>query len=989
MPCSKYFRLLPSLYKCMVLVALIAPLQLVAAEAELSPDDHIFFEKKVRPILVEHCYSCHSTEAKKVKGNLLLDTKAGWQLGGDIGPAIIPGDPEKSPLIQAVRYDDPDLEMPPKGSIPNAQIETLIEWVERGAPDPRTDASAGAAALAEARRGIDYDGFRQHFPYTQPEAQSVPEPSNPSNQGWAQNEIDRFLLARLESESLMPNPDAEPATVLRRLRFDITGLPPTPAELRAFEKDAAERGLPAAIASTVDELLATPQFGERWGRHWLDMARYADSSGGGRSKVFHEAWRYRDWVIAAHNMDKPYDQFVREQIAGDLLGKDDEAEEASDAIVGTGFLLLAPTNFENQDKKALELDVVDEQIDVIGRAFMGMTIGCARCHDHKFDAISHDDYHAMAGIFLSTKSLKHSNVSDPWKRELTADPELKTRWTRYEKQLESMNKDLRELRIQVATVTREMNPNADAAAGPSRELDGIVIDNSAAEKVGFWKPSSFVKGYIGANYIHDESKGKGEKRVIYTPELPAAGRYEVRVSHTPSGNRDTAVPFEVQHTSGKTVVKVNQRRAGPIDRVWTSLGSFNFAAGKTASVVLQTDGTKDVVIADAVQFIPEEPVVEAEPTNPPAKQTSAEIAAAEQKKQAAEALRLEQAEKLKALEQKLASAEAAKKAFEKTDKPPTLPVAMAVAEHDKPEDMQERVRGVANKLGDRVPRGFLTVAAKPLATVEGSGRRQLAEWLTDNDNPFVARVAVNRLWKHVFGEGIVRSPDNFGAMGEQPSHPDLLDWLALQFIDDGWSVKTALRRMFNSRAYRMSSEMHTGHYYADAENRLLWRAHQKRLEAEALRDTMLMVSGQLDLAGGGSVFHAGLNNVQSFKHGGNTRRSVYQPVFRNNLPQIFEVFDFADSNQPIGRRTRSVLPVQALYLMNSPDVMEIAETAAAHLTKTAESEPRDWFVIILGREPSPAEEQAARRFLGDKASSEQAALLIQTLFASHDFRTLK
>jgi hypothetical protein len=775
------------------LCCLLGPWALNTTAPGASPQDagSDFFEKKIRPVLVEHCYRCHSVGAKKQKGGLALDTRAGVRDGGDTGPAVVPGKPGESLLIKAVRYADKGLRMPPKAKLPAAVIADLEKWVAQGALDPRDD----AAARAE-QKTVDLEQGSKFWAFRPPRRHTLPSVKDTA---WPRGPIDRFLLARLEAKGLKPAGDADRSTLLRRASFDLLGLPPTPAAVDAFLADQS----PNAFARVIDGLLASPHFGERWGRHWLDVSRFAESSGGGRSLLLPEAWRYRDYVIASFNADRPYNRFVAEQVAGDLLPFS-TPDQRRRQLVATAFLALGPTNYERQNKDVLEMDVVDEQLDTMGRAFLGMTIGCARCHDHKFDPIPTQDYYALAGILTSTRTLIHDNVS---------------RWV--------------------------------------------------------------------------------EQPLPLEPKLEAAVK-----------KRETAVA--------------------------ALQGKIKSLKGKKVA--------------------PKEP------------------AAAE----------------LKALEGQL------KKLLRSG---PARPMAMCVVDAASVGDCAICIRGNTHNRGARVPRGFLQVAVvgKPPRIPTGeSGRRQLAEWLSCADNPLTARVLVNRVWHHLFGAGLVRTVDNFGSTGEPPSHPELLDYLAVRFMRQGWSVKRLIREIMLSRAYQLSSAGPPTRGIADPENRLLSRMNRRRLDAEALRDAMLTVSGRLDRRLGGPTTRKGTVTETGYQFN-DTRRSVYTPVFRNRLLELFEAFDFADPNIVVGRRNVSTVATQALYLLNSPFVMEQARHAAgAALTVEGLDDAgrvERAYRMALGRPPTAGERRLALRFVaetGETATGEQRLAawerFYQALFACIDFR---
>ena len=743
-----------------------------------SPEDVEFFEKHIRPLLIQHCYECHSADAKKLKANLSLDTRQGWESGGDSGPAIIPGKPEESLLIKAVSHVNGDLEMPPKTKLPDQDIARLREWITMGAPDPRE------GALDRKRDKFDLTEGRKFWAF-QPVVDH-PEPSV-KDTNWPADSIDRFILARLEKESLKPAALAPPATLLRRVYFDLIGLPPSPQEMSEFLADPSTK----AFEKVVDDLLARPEFGERWGRHWLDVARFAESSGGGRSMVFPDAWRFRDYIIRSFNNDKPFDRLIREHLAGDILPTS-SLEKKNEALIGSGYLVLGPMNYELQDHELLKAEFVDEQIDTVGRTFLGMTLGCARCHDHKFDPIPTSDYYSLAGIFESTRSMGRGS----------------------------------------------------AASG---------VTSFATTKLD-------------------------------VPETPER----------------TALQKKIAGLS-KQIAEFKKEEKPPADKI----------------------------------------------------------------------KKLEK--ERKSLSSKLKKGE---------------PVTMAADEADQIGDAHIRIRGQVRNRGKKVPRGFLTVAMepdrKPTIPADQSGRLQLANWIASPDHPLTARVMANRIWKHLLGEGLVRTTDNFGRTGELPSHPELLDHLALRFTKNNWSVKSLIRAIVLSKTYRQSSQVN---HDLDPENRLLGRAHRKRLEGEAIRDTILVVSQQLDPTRGGLTMRKTGQYDLNYKF--NTkRRSVYVPWFRNSTLDLFEVFDVANANLVVGRRTVTNLPTQALFMMNSPFIREQAgHTAKRLLAEKATIEQA--YQLILSRPPTKSERLSTKSFLDGFSSDKQEeawAQLCQTLFACLDFR---
>ncbi|MCO6457176.1 MAG: DUF1553 domain-containing protein [Pirellulaceae bacterium] len=978
----------------LVLGTLLAGIRLDAAEP--APADKVavedstqgleFFEQRIRPVLVRHCYECHDSAQGPVKGGLRLDTRDGMRRGGDSGPAVVPRRVDESLLVGALRHDA--FEMPPQGKLPENVIADFVRWIEMGAPDPRT----GPAETAAPQPATDLEAGRQFWSF-RPLQDFAPPAVNDAS--WPRTAIDHFVLARLEQQGLRPAADAQRQVLARRLSFDLLGLPPSPEQIDQFVRD--ER--PDAVERLVDRLLDSPHFGQRWGRHWLDVVRYADSVGGGRTRVLHDAWRYRDYVFDALNADRPYDRFLAEHLAGDLLAGDllgiDEVSERARGLTATGFLLLGPINYELQDKELLRLEVVDEQLDTMGRAFLGLTIGCARCHDHKFDPIPTEDYYALAGIFRSTHSLTPGNVSGFVQRPLPLPAEQQQARERYERQVEPINRQLADARQQLGRLQGSAVGAGKQAASkpvPADSLPGIVVDESQARLAGDWKASSSVGPFVGAGYHYC---GAGDASARFEAQLPRAGRYEVRIAHTANPNRASNVPVTVAHAEGQAVRRVNHRRTPPLDGLFVSLGEFSFEAGP-AAVIIGCEGLDGLAIADAVQWLPRAEQGTAAGQNAAAEPAPPAIAAEEADRQ----------RQATALQQQIAQLETQLKQLER-QAPPAPPLVMAVEDQAEVEDFYVCIRGNLRNPGPVVPRGFLRVLqpaerqGRPEISPGESGRRELAEWLGSPDNPLPARVFVNRVWLHLLGEGLVRTPDNFGQMGERPTHPELLDYLAARFIADGWSVKRLIRRIVLSRVYQLSSDEYPEAEAVDPDNRLLARAHHRRLDAEAIRDLVLSVSGELDLRFGGPAVPASVKSEfgYEFPEG---RRSVYLPVFRNRLHDLFEVFDFADPNLVSGRRHTSTLPTQALYLINSPFIMQQAGAAARRLLDEAAMDSERLRLLYrraLGREPSAAERDLALGYLHsapagqaapDERRAEQAwATVCQALMASLDFRYLK
>ncbi len=548
-----------------------------------------FFENEVRPLLIKHCHECHSEEAGRKKGNLLLDRKAGWQVGGDAGPAIVPGDLDASLFITAIRYEDPDMQMPPKSRLTHEEVAIFEKWVAMGAPDPRGEAmeqeNSGRQFSLEAAR--NYWAFRPL---------RTPAPPAVANADWPRGAVDRFVLAKLESRNLPPAPDADPRALVRRVHYDLTGLPPAPGVVDAYAADPS----PRAFETLVDDLLASPAFGEKWGKRWLDVARYADSNGGDRNFTFYQAWRYRNYVIDALNLDKSFHQFVREQIAGDLLPASSDAQR-HDQLVASTFLALGPKMLTERDKEKLRLDTADEQVDTIGRAFLGLSLGCARCHEHKSDPITQEDYYAMAGIFRSTQVVMGTrngcvNVASWVEQPL---PDTKARLDELSGTVERLEMAMR-LKVERAY---QKKGGAKMTAN-NLPLAGIIYDDTDAEKSGEWIASKESASRFGPGYLHDDGKGKGTKRVIFRGSVHENGLYEVRIAYNAATTRARNIPVTVEAWDRKHKVTLDQTKPPSIGGLLEPIGRFRFEKGGRNNVIIETTGTRGTVVVDAVQLIP-------------------------------------------------------------------------------------------------------------------------------------------------------------------------------------------------------------------------------------------------------------------------------------------------------------------------------------------------------------------------------------------------
>jgi hypothetical protein len=764
------------LFGCCLGFLLPAPL---LAQKNLTQSQTAFFETNIRPAFVKYCYECHSESSGKTRGGLLVDTREGLLLGGDSGPVLVPKSLDDSVLWSAINWED--YQMPPKNKLPAAVIANFKKWIEMGAPDPRLREKL----IVESK--IDIEAGKKHWAFQKPKRST-------------NSDIDSFVSARLQVANLTAAEAADPLTLLRRLNFDLIGLPPTPDGTRAFEA-AWRKNAQAAVKAKVDQLLKRQQFGERWGRHWLDVARYAESSGKDVNFTFPHAWRFRDYVFDAFNADKPYDEFIHEQIAGDLLPiKDDD--EWQEHLIATGFLVIGTKGLNERNPRQFRMDVIDEQIDTMSQAILGLTVSCSRCHDHKFDPIPTTDYYALAGIFLSTEAFYGTNARLQNRRptELLLLPQLdKKQLTRSytQEEIASMRERIRD----VQTRLREMRMEARRGGKQIEQRQAVSMRNQITRMEG----------------------------ILSTLD-------------------NSGVP--------KTF----------------GMGVQDFKQVRNAHVL---------------------------------------------------------------------------------------------------------VRGEVEKIAQEVERGFLQVLGDDKADIRSgqSGRRELATWLTSKKNPLTARVMVNRVWMHLFGEALVRSPNNWGLTGQMPTHPELLDHLAIQFMDNDWSVKSIIRRIVLSKTYQRSSRFNKVNYEADPDNKLLWRANPRQLDAEALRDSILALSGNLDLQRplGSEVAAVGDRRVErQIDQGGFSRnnryRSVYLPILRNELPEFLELFDFADPNVSNARRDATNVPSQALYLMNNRFVTLQAQTMAKNLSERfvdPNQRVRWAFLQAYGRSANEQEIQAAAVFFRD------------------------
>ena len=903
-----------------------------------SPEQLEFFEKQIRPVLVEHCYECHSERAD---GGLQLDSREGLLRGGDSGAALIPGNSAASLLIEAIRYQNLDFQMPPQGKLDPAQIAALEKWVAMGAPDPREETIAARLPV-----GMSTEEGREFWSF-----QPVSNPVVPDVGGHAfvKNPIDAFVLKRLLDQGLQPAPPAQPRTLIRRLYMNLTGVPPTPEQVDNFVSNASPRSTQALI----DQLLHSPSYGERWGRHWLDVARYADSNGLDENLAFGNAWRYRDYVINAFNADRPFNRFLIEQLAGDLL-----ADVTEETKIATGFLVLGAKVLAEPDREKLTMDTIDEQIDTTGKVFMGMSLGCVRCHDHKFDPIKQSDYYALAAIFKSTKTFGDSNTG------------AIKHWHEYVLESGDNLNDFKVIEAEIARLKKEASD---------------------------WKNSAMAKLRVAANQkateylIASTEFGLADSLVRITEVADRYGLHPRILHHC-----RRHLEFNQQHAVFKPWHQVQQSysdtslRADAIQKIYGPL--FAAAVGdKTGrqspdvgpmlkSVVLPDSMLVAAALEDRSGFL----------TIPPKPEFAFDDETLAEYNRRMEAARIYES------------------------KARDVPAAMGVADDAVLARLPIHVRGSHLNLGEEVGRDFPEVmrnsTVRPVFPRHQSGRLEFARWMASTQHPLTARVYVNRVWRWHFGEGLARTTENFGVLGDRPSHPELLDWLAHWFMESGWSTKDLNRLILDSNTYRMSAlhPQESGARKIDPDNRLLWKFRMQRLEPEQIRDSILAISGRLERTMAGKTVP--LRNRQFvFNHTSvdhtrydSLRRAVYLPVIRNNLYTMFEQFDFPDPTMPTGDRSETVVAPQALLLMNSDLVLDSADALAQSLLQLSASDASRVDIAyqrVLGRHPNERESRRAIDFVAQIRSgarlnagavdgqgiSKGWSLFCQSLFASNEF----
>ena len=885
------------------------------APAALSPEQTAFFEQKVRPILASKCYKCHSVESGKSKGGLLLDSKEGLAKGGDNGVVVLPGDIANSRLITAISYTDADLQMPPKGEkLSDDEIAAMKQWVKMGAPDPR---SGGVAKLT----GLT-DKARAHWAYQPVKTYPIPETKN---KFWAKTPIDSFILAKLEAAGMTPNKAASKESLLRRAYYDLIGLPPTPEELQAFLHDPS----PKAFETVVDRLLASPHYGERWGRFWLDSARYADTTGepGNNMKEDYRypyAWTYRDYVVKSFNADKPYDLFLKEQLAADQLPGADKHPETLAAL---GFLTVGK-RFANPN------DTIDERIDTISKAMLGMTVSCARCHDHKFDPIPTMDYYSMHGMLTS--------IAEPEDKPYLTKPSSTRDLAEFNKKLAELQDKDREAYFDLvaeksaefrkkpgAYITAKLLGNKNNAEElkarikliEDEKLDRGVLNAIRLNGPGFRLLHAFRdfgeqdwKDRVGDYYADILNGNRGEVNPIVLDALRKTSPSSIH-SMIDLANIYNTVYANLEPQAQAYIKACRECKSGNVEGFDPNLVELlDEPTPLEPWYTLTTEHLKDV--AGRLPVLNNQ------------------------------GYRLFNFAEINEME---------------LVNPASPPRAMVVMDLPHPHDDPVLIRGEGNNRGPMAPRRFLEILSgkdrQPFHI--GSGRLEFAEDVASRTNPMTPRVIVNRVWMHHFGEGFVRTPDDLGVQSEPPSHPELIDYLATRFMDEGWSLKKLHKLIMMSAAYQQSSETVPAYALKDPANRLLWRANVRRLDFEAVRDTLLTFTGNMDATVGG-------HPVNLTEEPYSYRRSIYGYIDRGNLPELMQQFDFSDPDRPNSHRTSTIVPQQALFFMNSPMAVDVARKVTNRpefLAATTDAgRVRVLYLVLFQREPRAMEIRLAAEF---------------------------
>ena len=851
-----------------------------------------FFEMKVRPVLAANCYACHG--AKMRLSGLDLSGATAFAKGGERGSLVDRTTPESSLLLKAISYLG-DFKMPPSGKLKPEQIEDITAWVKSGAVWP----GGGTLDLQLTQTVAKYNFTKAQKAFWAFQPIKDPAPPDVKNTAWVKSPIDRFILSELEKKNLKPAPPADKLALLRRVTYDLTGMPPTREEIEAFLADKSA----AAFAAIVERLLASPRYGERWGRHWLDVARYADSAGDDDDNLYPYAYKYRDWVINAFNKDMPFDRMVRLQIAGDLLPADKPGEVNSEGIIATGFIALGQKPLTEQNKPQMLYDIADEQLDTTGRALMGLTLGCARCHDHKFDPIPTADYYSMASMFHDTRTI---DIVDKLVSTVLFVPlapkDVTARYREHEDRIKSktLQMDAAIEQAAEARTDRLIAQTAQYMVAAARNHKPADLDTGLLDRwTKYLKPTDEVRPHL-IKWYEAVAGGKPEA---------ASKEYQQALE-----NR-TAAWWKTMAEWRESVSAAAEKGALPPEAPKFEGGEDRFFFETCL------DGKGPFTLPD----------------KDPEKLLVADVQA-----------------KVAAFQSEIA--------LLKKESPPELPLSCGV-EEGTPEEARILIRGNVASKGAVVPRQFLQIIAGENQTPiqQGTGRLEMAQWLTSPDHPLTARVIANRIWQNHFGEGIVRTPNNYGRTGEVPTHPELLDFLARRFMQSGWSFKAMHRMLLLSSSYQMSSQITPEAHEIDPANRLFSRANRRRLDFEEIRDSLLSYSGELDMTMGG-VPDAG-QSVDWRKAGAyisankepllSVRRSVYLPLRRSRMPSLLTLLDFGDATTPGEGRARTNTAPQALFMMNSEYVTERSRLFSESLKREPNDEARisAAYISTTGRPP--------------------------------------
>jgi cytochrome c553 len=904
-----------------------------------------FFESSVRPLLIAHCYKCHSQDAvasNALRGGLLLDSRSGVLAGGDSGPALVAGKPDESLLIHSVLYTNENLQMPPDGRLQDEQIAILQKWVEMGAPDPRTSAPAGTKPT---KPGMDLDAARSQWAFRKPQRAAAPQVQNSE---WPQQELDYFVLAAMEQRGLHPVRTATRQELIRRATFDLLGLPPTPEEIEAFENDTQ----PGAWDRVIDRLLASPHYGERWGRYWLDVARYADDQGNSFLTPTPTAYLYRDWVVQAFNQDMPYDEFLRLQIAGDEIPG--PADNYVTRLAGLGFQSLGPQFRKGAAGEArAKADELEDRVDTLSRGILGLTVSCARCHDHKFDPIPTRDYYSLAAAYNGVE----------WPMQMLASPEAIEKHQQWNASMEQQTAALKAFReSQVSLTGKAALQKIDAYASAAVRMLVLRKHNLPLDEQQFATHEG-LELYFLRRWVAVLEKPGDEPVLRDLRTLATAAVTSASVAVSPE--------LQQQGTALKSVV------VEALSALDASQRPANDAANPPVPLAPEREQLlKSLWKTNEAPFFVEDaelPGLLAEP----AKTQLADL----------------------------------QNSLENLRKNPALPGPLMPGIRGGGQAMRVFVRGNPEQPGEPAPPGFLRILSPPDTKSDAAtfSRLQLAQAVTSPDNPLTARVFVNRVWLYHFGRGIVSTPGNFGKLGSPPTHPELLDTLAAQFMESGWSIKSLHRRILQSATWQLSSLQDPENMTLDPANEFLWRMSPRRLDVEAWRDALLSVAGTLDPAiGGASVeqTNPGVKEVEGFNfftrlngfeadNPQGRRRTLYSVISRYTPNATLTLFDFPEPNVTSDQRTATMVPQQQLFVLNSPFMMEVSRQFAKRLQAIpGENSQRlmTAWKLAYGRPPSEEELKVAEEFL--LATAESGGLqdpltpweqLAHSLLASNEF----